>query len=127
MFDVFAFGNNFFLPLDLTEPYGDLQCIDMWRDRTDKPPRCPDFESFRFVSFDRIFNEAVKQCYLFSTALPGPVFRALILEDLKVLSDVDDKVFGLVQIFGTQCVVLDELDVVVLRYVSLPIVSAKHL
>ena len=41
--------------------------------------------------------------------------------------DVNDKVFRLVQIFRAQRVVLDELDVVVLRDVSLPIVSAKHL
>ena len=59
--------------------------------------------------------------------MPCPVFRALILEDLKVLSYIDNKVFRLVQIFRAQGVVLDELDVVVLRDVSLAIVSAKHL
>ena len=41
--------------------------------------------------------------------------------------DVNDKVFRLVQIFRAQRVMLDELDVVVLREVSLSIVSAKHL
>ena len=57
--------------------------------------------------------------------MPCPVFRALVLEDLKVLSHVDNKVFGLVQIFRAEGVVLDELDVVVLRDVSLAIVSDK--
>ena len=37
--------------------------------------------------------------------------------------DVNDKVFRLVQIFRAQRVVLDELDVVVLRDVSLTVVS----
>ena len=41
--------------------------------------------------------------------------------------DVNDKVFRLVQIFRAQRVVLDELDVVVLRDVSLAIVPEKLL
>ena len=57
--------------------------------------------------------------------MPCPVFRALVLEDLKVLSHVNNKVFRLVQIFRAEGVVLDELDVVVLRDVSLAIVSDK--
>ena len=39
--------------------------------------------------------------------------------------DVNDKVFRLVQIFRAQSVVLDELDVVVLRDVSLTVVPIK--
>ena len=39
--------------------------------------------------------------------------------------DVNDKVFRLVQIFRAQRVVLDELDVVVLRDVSLTVVPIK--
>ena len=39
--------------------------------------------------------------------------------------DVNDKVFRLVQIFRAQRVMLDELDVVVLRDVSLTVVPIK--
>ena len=115
------------LPLDLTERDGDPQCIDMWKGRTGKLPLCRGFESSRFESLIlwRFFIKDLN--YLLSTALPGPVLRALVLEDLKVLSDVDNKVFRLVQIFRAQGVVLDELDVVVLRDVSLAIVSSKSL
>ena len=115
------------LPLDLTERDGDLQCIDMWKGRTGKLPLCRGFESSRFESLIlwRFFIKDLN--YLLSTALPGPVLRALVLEDLKVLSDVNNKVFWLVQIFRAQGVMLDELDIVVLRDVSLAIVSAKHL
>ena len=109
-------------PLDLTERDGDPQCIDRWKGRTGKLPLCRGFESSRFESLIlwRFFIKDLN--YLLSTALPGPVLRALVLEDLKVLSDVDNKVFRLVQIFRAQRVVLDELDVVVLRDVSLTVV-----
>ena len=95
--------------------------------------------------------------HLLPTALPGPIFRALVLKDLEILSvenynfiltgldfpskdmdtderqrlqaaqspDVNDKVFRLVQIFRAQRVVLDELDVVVLRDVPLTVVPIK--
>ena len=114
-------------PLDLTERDGDPQCIDRWKGRTGKLPLCRGFESSRFESLIlwRFFIKDLN--YLLSTALPGPVLRALVLEDLKVLSDVNNKVFWLVQIFRAQGVMLDELDIVVLRDVSLAIVSAKHL